>query len=301
MVYTNSSLYVYDFNNSVFYRLVNVSKAFLTNFGVFFVYNGTCYNMFRGRNITEIKCSGNELFVFQSNRFLIALNGSFIKFGSRSYRVSTWEDVVFHLFRLSDGYAFIAYSPKAWKVTLMFFNQRGNLLWSKTLTGDLTHYQVYKGRLFINIGSLHLSLPRDYGIYEISRRGTARITHDYECFSKFGFTVYNDSIHIANQYEVVACSLDGNVTEHFSGIKWFVNGNTFSDFGWHGLLKGNYLLVDAKDALLWENIYLCRYQYKCIRLCRAKKALPIELWEIGDKMVVAYQCGDEKLLKVLKG
>ncbi|WP_456396528.1 hypothetical protein [Thermococcus sp.] len=300
IVYANSSLYIYDFNRSVSYRLVNVSKAFLTNFGVFFVYNGTCYNLFHGRNITRIKCSDSELFVFQSNQLLIAFNGSSMKFRSRIYRVSTWGDEVFQLFKLSDGYVFVLYSPKAWKVTLMFFNSQGNLLWSKVLSGDLIHYQVYEGKLFINIGSVYLSLPPDYGLYEISSKGTERITHGYKCFSKFEFTVYNDSIHIANQYEVTECSLDGNVTKYFDRIKWFVSGNTLSDFGWHGLLKGNYLLVDAKDAVSWENIYLCKYQDKCIKLCRAKKALPIGLWEIGDKIVAAYQCGNRKLLKVWK-
>jgi len=300
IVYTNSSLYVYDLNRSISYKLINVSKAFLTNFGVFFVYNKTCYNMFHGINMTKVECSNGELFTFRLDPFLIAFDGSSIKFGNRTYRVLTLGDEIFYLFKLFDGYVFVLYSPQAWKVTLMFFDQMGDLLWSKRLIGDLTHYQIYKGRLFINIGSLHLSLPRDYGIYIISRRGIERVTHGYRCFSKFEFTVYNDSIHIANQYEMIACSLNGDATKHFSEIKRFVNENTFSDFGWHGLLRGNYILMDAKDAVSWENIYFCRYRDKCTKLCRAKTALPIELQKIGDKIIVVYQCREKKLLKIWK-
>lgn len=298
VVYENSSLYIYDLNKSVSYRLGNISRAFLTNFAIFFVHNRTCYNVFPKMKVEKVECPSDALFVFFTDQGKILFNGTSVKFGSKKYWVPLWRDEEVHLFRLSGGYALILYTPGGWSITLMFFDQNGSLRWEKRFTGDLTHYQLYNGDLFINIGSRYLSLPSDYGIYKISPDGVERITNNYKCYSKFGFTIHNASIYVANHYEVTACSLRGEITASFVGIKWFVSGNTLSDFGWHGLMTGRYLLVTSKDSVFWENIYLCRYRDKCVKLCRARNAEPLDLRIIQNKIVMLYKCGNKKLLKI---
>lgn len=185
---------------------------------------------------------------------------------------------------------------------MMAFDEDGNLLWKTTLEDDLVHHQLYNGTLFINVGSTGYSLPKDYGLYKISTNGITRITKGYECYPKFEFKVYNNSIWIANHYEVVACSLEDEPVESLYEVGQFVTKNTVSDFGWHGLISDNYLLISAKDAVFSESIYFCKYPEKCNYICTSvNMTVPIELTKIDNKIVLAYSCEGRSYLEIIGG
>ncbi|GEM_PF-3470531 len=302
VVYENKVLYIHDLRETLSYKLVNVSRAFSTNFGVFFVYNDGCYNLFKDMKVKKVECSKDEVFIFSQNQSIVTFNKNFIKFGAKNYEVPFWRDEKVGFFKILNGYIFILHSSSKWNILIMVFDEDGNLLWKTTLEGDLVHYQFYNSTLFINIGSTGYSLPKDYGLYKISINGITKITDNYECYPKFEFEVYNNSIWIANHYEVVACSFEGEPIESFYDIKQFVTKNTVSDFGWHGLIFDNYLLISAKDAVLRESIYFCKYPEKCNYICTSvNRTVLIELTKIDNKIVLAYSCGSMRYLRIFRG
>jgi len=187
VVYENKVLYIHDLRETLSYKLVNVSRAFSTNFGVFFVYNDGCYNLFKDMKVKKVECSKDEVFIFSQNQSIVTFNKNFIKFGAKNYEVPFWRDEKVGFFKILNGYIFILHSSSKWNILIMVFDEDGNLLWKTTLEGDLVHYQFYNSTLFINIGSTGYSLPKDYGLYKISINGITKITDNYECYPKFEF------------------------------------------------------------------------------------------------------------------
>lgn len=87
VVYENKVLYIHDLRKMLSYKPVNVSMAFSTNFGVFFIYNGSCYNLFTDMKFKKVECSKDEVFIFSQNQGIVTFNKSFIKFGAKNYEV----------------------------------------------------------------------------------------------------------------------------------------------------------------------------------------------------------------------